>query len=80
MDTKKISLPPLHLKLGSAKIFTKSMGHTGNVFQYLCYKLGRVVSEAELKAAVLNDPHIRMLVHDNEFPKTLNPLDSNAWK
>ena len=56
------------------------MDHTGNGFQYVCKKLARVVSEAKLKAGVLNGPQIRMLVNDSEFTKTLNPLETNAWK
>lgn len=54
-------LTPLHLKLCLAKLFTKSMDNTGNGLQYLCKKLGKVVSEAKLKAGFSNDPQIRML-------------------
>ena len=56
VDPEKVFLPPLHLKLGLAKNFIKSMDHTGKGFQYVCKKLGRVVSEAKLKAGVLNGP------------------------
>lgn len=80
VDPEKIFLPPLHLKLGLAKNFVKAMDQTGSGFQYMSEKLSGVVSDAKLKAGVLNGPQIRMIVNDEGFVKTLNPLEKSAWE
>ena len=72
-------MPPLHPKLGLAKNFVKAMDQTGTGFQYISEKLNGVVSDAKLKAGVIDGPQIRMMGKDGNFVKTLNLLEKNAW-
>ena len=56
VDHEDVFLPPLHLKLGLAKNFVKTMDRASAGFKYMSEKLSGVVSDAKLKAGVLNGP------------------------
>ena len=80
VDPQKVFLPPLHLKLGLIKNFIKAMDKKGTGFQFILKKLGNIVSEAKLKAGVLNGPQIRYLMEDTSFDLHLNEKEKLAWK
>lgn len=80
VDSEKVYLPPLHLKLGLMKNFVKAMDQNGAGFQYLLAKFERTVSEAKVKAGVFNGPQIRQLLNDDDFVKSLTALEKAAWK
>ena len=79
VDPQKILLPPLHLKLGLVKTFIKAMNPANTGFQYLIRKFKNVVSEAKLRAGILNGLEIRSLIDDNEFLKVLTLKEKSAW-
>jgi|SRR6218665_3413769 len=50
VDSKKVLLPPLHIKLGSMMQFVKALPKDGNTFKYLARNFPRL-SQAKLKEA-----------------------------
>ncbi|QQP37347.1 Uncharacterized protein FKW44_017579 [Caligus rogercresseyi] len=72
-------IPPLHLKLGLMKQFTRALDKDGRCFNYLCRAFPRLTSE-KVKAGIFNGPQIRKLIKDTEFQNSMNTLDCAAWK
>jgi hypothetical protein len=60
VDTAKVFLPPLDIKLGLVKNFVKAMKKDGPVFLYLQHKFLRL-SEAKTKEGIFVGPQIREL-------------------
>lgn len=80
VDKQKILLPPLHIKLGLAKTFVKTLGRrTSKGFQYLSEIFCRV-SAAKLREGVLVGPQIRELLRDQKFEENLDEIEVKAWK
>ena len=52
VESSKILLPPLHIKLGLMKNFVKAFDKTQSAFKYLCEKFPRL-SEAKTKEGIL---------------------------
>lgn len=79
VDFRKIFLPPLHIKLGLMKNFTKAMGKTNSKgFQYLVEKFPKV-SSAKMKEGIFVGPQIREVLKDEDFEKSLNASELKAW-
>lgn len=78
VDTSKILLPPLHIKLGLMKNFVKAMEKTDEAFKYLIRKFPRL-SEAKIREGVFVGPQIRKLLHDDEFLCVLHGKEKAAW-
>ena len=79
MDSIKIYLPPLHIKLRLLKNFVKVLSPEGEAFQYLKEKFGAVLTGAKIRAGVFIGPQIREVVHESNFWQTLKELESQAW-
>src|SRR6185436_10416008 len=58
VDRKKIVLPPLHIKLGLMKQFTKALDHNGDCFRYICSTFSSL-SDEKKKAGIFDGPQIR---------------------
>jgi len=80
VESHRVYLPPLHIKLGLIKNFVKAMDRHGNAFQHLRNKFGLDKSEAKLKEGVFVGPEIRELMLDDEFKQKLKPVESAAWE
>ena len=78
VDPQKIYLPPLHIKLGLFKNFTKAMDSTGNGILYLRQKFPSK-TEAKVKAGVFIGPEIRKLMGDKNFDANLNSEEKAGW-
>ncbi len=78
-DAEKVLLPRLHFELGFMKNFVKAMDQDGAGFHYLLTKFKGIVSEAKVKAGVYNGPHIRLILNDQDFIKTLSELEMATW-
>ncbi|GBO38402.1 hypothetical protein AVEN_86225-1 [Araneus ventricosus] len=59
--SKKILLPPLHIKLGLMKNFVKAMDCGGSGFRYLRLKFPKV-SETKIKEGIFVGPQFRQLM------------------
>lgn len=79
VETEKVILPPLHIKLGIVKSFIKTVYKNPEVAARLKQIFGRL-SEAKLKEGVLNGPDIRKLMKNASFEAVLDPPDLDAWQ
>jgi len=77
VDKHKILLPPLHIKLGLVKSFTKSLGECEA--QQRLHSLFPKLSTAKVKAGVFNGPDCRKLFADEQFRSLLTPLQRIAF-
>ena len=78
VDSQRVILPPLHIKLGLMKNFIKALHQDGECFQYLSQIFPRI-SAAKLKEGIFTGPQIRKLLYNNEFDRTLNNKELAAW-
>lgn len=78
VDSRKILLPPLHIKLGLMKNFVKAMDQGGAGFRYLQEKFPRI-SQAKLKEGIFVGPQIRQVMLDPNFDSVLKPDELEAW-
>lgn len=79
VDREKILFPPLHIKLGLMKQFTRALDKDGRCFNYLCRAFPGVTIE-KLKAGIFDGPQIRQLIKDTEFENSMNTLECAAWR
>ena len=70
VESGKILLPLLHIKLRLMKNFVNTIDKTGAGFEYLTRKFPRI-TEAKIKEGVFIDPQIRQLLQDCEFDHAL---------
>lgn len=79
VDSSKIILPPLHIKLGLIKQFVKAMKiQNSNAFIYLSTKFPKL-SEAKIKEGMFDGPQIRQLLKDQVFEEKMTVLEKKAW-
>ncbi|KAK5650493.1 hypothetical protein RI129_001522 [Pyrocoelia pectoralis] len=79
VNRDKILFPPLHIKLGLIKQFTKALDKAGGCFVYLCQAFPGLTIE-KLKAGIFDGPQIRQLIRDPQFEKSMNEVEVEAWK
>ena len=77
--TDRILFPPLHIRLGLIKQFTKALDKDGECYTYLCQDFPGLTME-KLKAGFFNGPQIRQLIRDPEFKSTMNEVELETWK
>ncbi|XP_049957523.1 uncharacterized protein LOC126474131 [Schistocerca serialis cubense] len=73
----KIVLPPLHIKLGLMKQFTKALDRNGNCFTYICNTFPGLSCE-KLKAGIFDGPQIRRLINDTNFTSVMTVTEASA--
>jgi hypothetical protein len=78
VDSSKILLPPLHIKLGLIKNFVKALDKTGPAFKYLCDKFPQL-SIAKVSEGIFVGPDINKLLKDDRFDEILDNTARNAW-
>lgn len=78
VDSNKIILPPLHIKLGLMKNFVKAMDKNKAGFKYLGSKFP-ALSTAKINEGVFVGPQIRELIRDDEFLSLLHGKEKAAW-
>lgn len=78
VDSQKVILPPLHIKLGLMKNFVKAMDKEGRAFSYLKQKFPRI-SDAKIKEGIFVGPQIKNLFKDIEFDNILEGNEKAAW-
>lgn len=79
VDSQKILLPPLHIKLGIMKQFVKALDQAGACLKYLNDKF-QGLSDAKIKEGVFVGPQIRALMKDVNFEKLMTDVEKNAWQ
>ena len=78
IETSKILLPPLRIKLGLMKNFVKAVNQAGAAFQYICNKFP-VLSQAKLNEVIFVGPQFNKLLKDEDFDHTLSGTDKVVW-
>ena len=79
VESNKIVLPPLHIKLGLMKNFVKAMDRDGPAFRYLSEKF-HTLSEAKMKEGIFIGPQIRELLKDTKFDSIITGNEKAAWE
>ena len=79
VESNKILLPPLHIKLEIMQNFAKAINKTKAGFKYLATNFSRL-SEAKIKEGVFIGPQIRQLLQNKEFDQTLVGKEKRAWE
>jgi len=78
VETSKVLLPPLHIKLGLMKQFVKALDKNGECYAYLGHK-NPTISDAKLKEGIFDGPQIRTMLKDEAFVATMNNDEKAAW-
>ena len=68
VESLKILLPPLHIKLGIMKQFLKVQRKDGRCFMYLCDKC-KYLSNAKFKEGIFVGPEVKKLIQDENILK-----------
>ena len=79
IESSKILLPPLHIKLGLIKNFVKALDRDGPAFRHLISKFPRL-SIAKIKEGIFIGPQIRELFSDEHFAGLLTKKEHAAWE
>ena len=77
VDRGRILFPPLHIKLGLIKQFTKALDKDGDCFTYLCQAFPGLTME-KLKAGIFDGLQIRQLIRDPELENSMNEVELEA--
>ena len=81
IERSKILLPPLHIKLGPAKQFVKSLKPTSRAFRHIRQLFPSIlVSEAKVRSGIFVKLQIRRMLASEELEKQMSDLKRNAWQ
>ena len=72
-------LPPLHIKLGVAKQFVKSLKPTSRAFRYI-RQMFPSISEATVKGGIFVGPQMRRMLTSEQLERQMSDLEKNAWQ
>jgi len=78
VESSRILLPPLHIKLGLMKNFVKAMDHNGTAFLCLRQKFP-LLSDAKIREDVFTGPDIRSLLRDEVIERIIMGDEQRAW-
>ena len=78
VNKDRILLPPLHIKLGLIKQFTKALNKDGDCFLHMSRVFSGMTTE-KLKAGIFDGPQIRQLIKDADFEKSMSQVELEAW-
>ena len=78
VESSRILLPPLHIKLGFMKNFVKAMDRNGTAFLYLLQKFP-LLSDAKIREGVFTGPDIRSVLRDEVFERIITGDKLRAW-
>jgi len=78
VESSKILLPPLHIKLGLMKQFVRALDNSKYCFKYICESFPKV-SDEKVAAGIFDGPQIRKLMTDHKFLDTMSSIEKQAW-
>ena len=79
VESSRILLPPLHIKLGLMKNFVKAMDCNGTAFLYLWQEFP-LLSDAKIWEGVFTSPDIRSLLCDEVLECIIAGDEQRAWR
>ena len=77
IERSKILLPPLHLKLGLAQQFVKSLKPTSRAFRYI-RQMFPSISEAIVEEVIFVGPQTRRMLASERLEGQMSDLERNA--
>ena len=78
IETQKMLIPPLYIKLALIKQFFSALDKELVAFKYLQVLFPNLF-EAKVKAGIFVGPLIKKIIECNEFAKLLNKKQKTAW-
>ncbi|XP_076035733.1 uncharacterized protein LOC143021852 [Oratosquilla oratoria] len=78
VDSKKVLLPPLHIKLGLIKEFVKALDFGGETFQEICFMFPKL-SEAKLKGGTFVGPQVNKMLKSEKLERAMTKVEREAW-
>ena len=78
VETLRILLSSLHIKLGLMKMFVKAMDRNGTTFLYLRQKFP-LLNDAKTREGVFTSPDIHSLLRDEVFERIITGNEQRAW-
>lgn len=80
VDSSRIVLPPLHIKLGIATQIIKAWGKENNAaFKYI-QSLFPKLSASKIENGIFTGPNIRTLLRNTNLPNHMNSKQLNVWE
>ncbi|GFG30206.1 hypothetical protein Cfor_11131, partial [Coptotermes formosanus] len=76
---EKILLPPLHIKLGLLKQFTKTLDSNSAVLHHIRKMLPHL-SDAKEKGGIFTGLQIRVILASRDLEQTMTVVERNAWQ
>lgn len=79
VPVSKVLLPPLHIKLGLAKQFVKSLDANGDAFLHIRFMFPKV-STAKIAGGIFIGPQIKQMLACKELEEKMNMCEKSAWQ
>ena len=79
VDSKKILMPLLPIKIGLVKQFVKAKNKDGNGFQHIS-ALFSFLSEAKKKTGIFTGPQVQLMLQCKELEDKMTAREAGAWK
>ena len=77
IESEKVLLPPLHIKLGLMKQFVKALDTDGDCFKYLLNRFPGL-TDAKIKGGIFVGPQIREFMKTTQFEDFMTNVEKNA--
>jgi len=77
VESSRILLPPLHIKLGLMKNYVKAMDRSDTALLYMRQKIP-LLSDAKIREGIFTGPDIRSLLRDEVFER-IRGDEQRAW-
>lgn len=78
VDPQDVIIPPLHIKLGIMKQFTKALPYDGPTYKFI-RKTFPKLSDAKIKEGIFTGPDIRKLTKNADFERVMTTIEKKAW-
>ena len=79
IERSKILLPTMHIKLGLAEQFVKSLKPTSRPVRYI-RQMFLSISEAKVTGGIFLGPQIRRMLASEQLEGQMSDLERNAWQ
>lgn len=77
VDSNKVLLPPLHIKLGLVKQIVKALDF-GEAFQEIRVMLPKL-SEAKIKGGIFVGPQVNAMLKSEKLERAMTKVEKEAW-
>lgn len=78
VDSQKVLLPPLHIKLGLVKQFVKALDFGGDAFREIRLMFPKL-SEAKIKGGIFVGPQVNAMLKSEKLESVMTKVERAAW-